>query len=82
MNFTAGLRYSDESKEAFQFFDFGFIPPIEQDLKQDADALTPRFALQYSHDDNTMFYHRAMRAFKSGGFTFNGFQANFDPEFV
>ena len=82
VNFTAGLRYSDESKEAFQFSDFGFMPPIEQDLSQDADALTPRFALEYFHDDDTMYYLSATRGFKSGGFTFNGFQANFDPEFV
>ncbi len=82
LSFTAGLRYSDESKDATQFSDFGFIPPIQQDLSQDANALTPRFALEYFQSNDTMLYLSATRGFKSGGFTFNGFQSHFDPEFV
>lgn len=82
LNITAGLRYSTEDKEAEQFSDFGFIPPLMQDLNEDSDALTPRFVIEYFAHDNAMIYASATRGFKSGGFTFNGFQSNFDPEFV
>lgn len=82
LNFTAGLRYSTEDKVADQFSDFGFIPPLNQSLSEDSDALTPRFAIEYFPHDNAMIYASATRGFKSGGFTFNGFQSNFDPEFV
>ena len=82
LNLTAGLRYSTEDKEGEQFSDFGFIPPLMQDLNEDSDALTPRFSIEYFPHDNAMFYASATRGFKSGGFTFNGFQSNFDPEFV
>ncbi len=82
LNVTAGLRYSTEDKEAEQFTDFGFIPPLMQPLSQDGDALTPRFAVEFTPNDNALLYASATRGFKSGGFTFNGFQGNFDPEFV
>ncbi len=82
LHLTAGLRYNTEDKKANQFTDFGFIPPLNQALKEDSNALTPRFALEYFSSDNTLMYVSATRGFKSGGFTFNGFQGNFDPEFV
>lgn len=82
LNFTAGLRYSTEDKSADQFSDFGFIPPLNQALNEESDAFTPRFVIEYFPHDNAMIYASATRGFKSGGFTFNGFQSNFDPEFV
>ncbi len=82
LNVTAGLRYSTEDKEADQFSDFGFMPPLMQGLNEDSDAFTPRFAVEYSPHDNALIYASATRGFKSGGFTFNGFQSNFAPEFV
>lgn len=81
-NFTFGLRYSVEDKDAEQFSDFGFIPPLQQSLDEDSDALTPRFAVEYFLDEDSLLYASVTRGFKSGGFTFNGFQSTFDPEFV
>ena len=79
---TLGLRYSDEDKDADQFTDFGFIPPLAQPLKENSDALTPKFGVEFFPREDVMLYASATRGFKSGGFTFNGFQSNFDPEFV
>ncbi|NKB44953.1 MAG: TonB-dependent receptor plug domain-containing protein, partial [Alphaproteobacteria bacterium] len=79
---TLGLCYSVEGKDAFQFTDFGFIPPIEQPLEENSDAITPRFALEFTPNEETLMYASVTRGFKSGGFTFNGFQGNFEPEFV
>lgn len=82
LSFTAGLRYSNEDKMAFQFSDFGFIPPLQQDLDEDSDAITPRFVIEFAANDDVLLYASVTRGFKSGGFTFNGFQSNFRPEFV
>ena len=86
LSFTLGLRYSDENKEADQFSDFAFgLPtsfPLRQDLKEDSNALTPRFAVEYFLSDETLLYASVTRGFKSGGFTFNNFQGTFDPEFI
>lgn len=79
---TVGLRYSSEEKEADQFSDFGFIPPLSQGLKEESDEFTPKFGASYFINDRAMLYASATRGFKSGGFTFNGFQSSFDPEFV
>ncbi|MFQ5609629.1 MAG: TonB-dependent receptor domain-containing protein, partial [Woeseiaceae bacterium] len=79
---TVGLRYNSEDKEATQFSDFGFMPPLNQNLNEDSDELTPKFGIEYYASDNVMLYASATRGFKSGGFTFNGFQSNFEPEFV
>lgn len=82
LSFTVGLRYSNEDKEASQFSDFGFMPPLMQDLNEDSDALTPRFAIEFFASEDVLLYASVTRGFKSGGFTFNGFQSNFRPEFV
>ena len=82
LSLTVGLRYNSEDKEASQFTDFGFIPPLNQDLNEDSDELTPKFGIEYFLSEETMIYASATRGFKSGGFTFNGFQSNFAPEFV
>ncbi len=81
---TMGLRWSTEDKEAFQFSDFDilFPAPFEQDLDESSNAFTPKFGFEYRPNSDLMLYASITRGFKSGGFTFNGFQSNFDPEFV
>lgn len=79
---TLGLRYNSEDKNATQFTDFGFIPPLNQDLNAESDEFTPKFGLEFYASDDVLWFASATRGFKSGGFTFNGFQPNFDPEFV
>lgn len=74
---TAGLRYTDESK-SFRVSDnrpIGDITdlttanliaqgiPVDQSNK----VWTPRFALQFKPNDETMFYASATRGFRSGG---------------
>ncbi len=80
---TVGLRYNSEDKEAQQFTHFiGLFPPFNQDLNENSDELTPKFGLEYIVNEDILVYANMTRGFKSGGFTFNGFQSNFDPEFV
>lgn len=97
LNLTAGGRYTLDKK------DFGLIvtdesggladnlnPATEEfdvQASDDWSAFTPRFALDYSFDENTLVYVSASRGFKSGGF--QGFapdaqsaKTSFDPEFV
>ncbi len=80
---TAGLRFNSEDKEAQQFTHFiGLFPPFNQDLNENSDEFTPKFGLEYFASDDVLLYANITRGFKSGGFTFNGFQSNFAPEFV
>ena len=82
LGLTLGLRYNSEEKEASQFTDFGFIPPLNQELNEDSDEWTPKLGIEFYANDDVMLFANVTRGFKSGGFTFNGFQSNFDPEFV
>ena len=67
---TAGLRYSDESKDATLNYLF---PLIGLDLNYDQslsfDALTPRLVVEYEPREDLIFYASATRGFKSGGFS-------------
>lgn len=96
-NLTVGGRYTHDRK------DFGLIVTDESggladnlnpatevfdiQASDDWSAFTPRFALDYSFDENVLVYASASRGFKSGGF--QGFapdarsaRISFDPEFV
>ncbi len=84
LSLTAGLRFNSEEKEAVQLSEFiGLGPPFPPaDLSTDSDELTPKFGIEYSVSDDVLWYATVTRGFKSGGFTFNGIQPSFDPEFV
>ena len=84
LSLTAGLRYNSEEKEATQLSEFiGLFPPFPLALlSTDSDELTPKFGIEYAIGDEVMWYATATRGFKSGGFTFNGIQPDFKPEFV
>jgi len=68
---TAGIRYSDESKDATlatPLFEGDTTFPV-QTGSGNFDAITPRFVLDYQLTDDVMFYASATRGFKSGGFS-------------
>ncbi len=94
LSFTAGIRYSDEEKEditsvgAVNDLDGLDSPnPVNQfgaprEAENSWDAWTPRFVLEFTPNDDMLFYASATRGFKSGGF--NAFDRNpaFNPEFI
>ncbi len=93
---TAGLRYTDESKD-FGITDngnsqarsrFGDAELLQAgiSLEQNKKILTPRFAVEYRHSDDLMVFASATRGFKSGGWNARGVPADqleaFAPETV
>lgn len=86
---TAGVRYTDESKDAVVSAvspQSGIVYVPATPLHDRWTAWTPRFALDGRVSDTVLLYASASRGFKSGGF--NGRPANpaslttFDPETV
>ena len=89
LGLTAGVRYTDEDKQASVFVrspitSIVYVP--RQTLSDRWRAWTPRFAIDYRLTDQALIYASASRGFKSGGF--NGRPSNvaslttFDPETV
>lgn len=89
---TAGLRYSDEQKDATLDFAFASAAApgplansvlVSYDQQADFNALTPRFVLDYQATDDTMLYASVTRGFKSGGFSLLDNPLNsFSEEFI
>ncbi|MCF6220701.1 MAG: TonB-dependent receptor [Robiginitomaculum sp.] len=88
-NITAGLRYTDESKEYFLDHSrvnagVAIIPPTT--LSDSWSALSPKLSLDYQAGENTLLYTSISRGFKSGGFngrpTTQGEVDSYNPEFV
>ena len=88
---TAGMRYSyDRRKHDFsQIIEdpMGTLGPpgtttLIQNETESWDALTPELTVSYSPKRNAMFYAKASRGFKAGGFNTTGFQPSFGPEFL
>jgi iron complex outermembrane receptor protein len=83
--FTAGLRYSDESKDATlatPLFEGDTTFPVQRQ-SGDFDAFTPRFVLDYQVNDSMSVYGSATRGFKSGGFSLLDNPINaFDEELI
>ena len=68
---TAGIRYSDESKDATlatPLFEGDTTSPV-QDAGDSFDAFTPRLVLEYQASDSVNLYGSITRGFKSGGFS-------------
>ncbi len=71
LNFTAGVRYTKDKKDATVFVDSPdskilYVPTTA--LSDSWKAFTPRFALDYQVAKNVLVYASAARGFKSGGF--------------
>ncbi len=85
LSFTAGLRYSRESKH-MDFYDIsGNEEPVIVAGDGSWDVWTPRVSLSWQVTEDNMLYAGASRGFKSGGL--NGRPSGdqiepFDPEFV
>jgi iron complex outermembrane receptor protein len=74
---TAGIRYSDETKEGKQrtiYVTFLDVPQLEPDTNSfihpdyDSQETTGRFNLTYNMSDEVMMYGNIARSYKSGGF--------------
>ena len=94
LTLTGGVRWTDETKDvaftANPNWPWGFgsadIAALGYPLEQNAKITTPRLALEYSVNDDLMFYASATRGFKSGGWNARGTNAAaievFGPEKV
>jgi len=89
LNVTAGLRYTDESKDYFLDHSrvnsgVAIIPPTT--VSDSWSSLSPKFSLDYQAGGNTLLYTSVSRGFKSGGFngrpTSQGAVDSYNPEFV
>ncbi len=89
VNFSAGLRYTDETKDYFlNHFRVNsgvpIIPPTS--LTDSWSSVSPKFSLDFQATDTMFLYASAARGFKSGGFngrpTSQGEVDSYDPEFV
>ncbi|MEM7612666.1 MAG: TonB-dependent receptor [Pseudomonadota bacterium] len=68
---TAGVRYSDESKDATlatPLFEGDTTFPVQRQ-DDSFDAITPRFVIEYRAADNINLHGSATRGFKSGGYS-------------
>lgn len=89
---TAGIRFTDEEKTIAYLDNTGgdlttaSMIAAGIPVKQSADVWTPRFALDYSFDDNISTFVSATRGFKSGGWNARGTTAAenlpFGPEMI
>jgi len=79
VEFGLGLRYSKDIKnfgisilpvesELGPFFIFGVTTDGFDNARQTSDALTPRFVVRYTPNDDWSLYASATRGYKSGGF--------------
>ncbi len=88
---TAGVRYSRD-KRSIDFnqtiADPGGVvgPPGTASLAQKDnetwDAITPEFVLEYTPHDDALYYAKASRGFKAGGYNTSAAQSSFDPEYL
>ena len=94
LTFTAGFRYTDEEKDfgvtdngnprSQSSFGNAELMALNIPLEQSTSVVTPRFAIEYRHNDDFMIYGSATRGFKSGGWNARGLGAGslipFSPE--
>lgn len=81
LNLTAGVRYSDETRESNGIFTlFGDIFPASG--KKTWNAVTPRFGVDYHIDEELMIYGSIARGFKSGLFNIGSLNPAINPEFL
>ena len=80
LKLTAGLRYSDETKEHVTIMNGVRLP--DSSGKASWDALTPKFTIGYDIGEDLFVYATASRGFKSGGFNSVSNSPVFDPEYL
>ncbi len=80
LKLTAGLRYSDETKDHVTIMNGVILP--DSSGKASWDAITPKFTIGYDIGENLFVYATASRGFKSGGFNSVSNSPVFDPEYL
>ncbi|MBL4801909.1 MAG: TonB-dependent receptor [Emcibacter sp.] len=81
LNLTAGIRYSDETRESVGTFEiFGDIIPSAE--KKSWNAVTPKFGIDYHINDEFMVFGSVARGFKSGLFNIGSLNPAINPEFL
>ena len=80
LKLTAGLRYSDETKEHVTIMNGVMLP--DSSGKASWDAFTPKFTVGYDLSEGLFVYATASRGFKSGGFNSVSNSPVFDPEYL
>ncbi len=80
LKLTAGLRYSDETKDHVTILNGVRLP--DSSGRASWDALTPKFTVGYDLGDDLFVYATASRGFKSGGFNSVSNSPVFDPEYL
>ncbi len=88
-NISAGVRYTDETKEYYRTTSTFYSSPLFNatfafDIEESWDDVSPMISADYQIADNMMIYASASRGFMSGGFNGRannpGEQAPYDPE--
>jgi iron complex outermembrane receptor protein len=83
---TLGVRYSYEEKEFKNQNQLTVAsnPASSFSVNEEADwdSISPKAALDYQLDLDTLIYASVSRGFKSGGFNLTSADAEFDPEYV
>ncbi len=89
MNFSAGLRYTDETKDYFLSHwrvNSGTTIIAPTNVSDSWDSFSPKFSLDFQATDETFLYASISHGFKSGGFngrpTTQGAVDSYDPENV
>ena len=80
LKLTAGLRYSDETKDHVTIMNGVRLPDSSGTASW--DALTPKFTIGYDIGEDLFVYATASRGFKSGGFNSVSNSPVFDPEYL
>jgi len=81
LRLTVGARFSHERKFAVQYLNAMEALGVQATNSKSWNAFTPKFSIDYSPNDDVMFYASATRGFKSGGFNESASDL-FDPEYI
>jgi iron complex outermembrane receptor protein len=82
LSFTAGVRYSNESKKNTETNAVNGTVTTFQNAKETWSAWTPKFVAKYAVTDDTMLYASYSKGFKSGGYNTLSIGAAWQPERV
>ncbi|ABQ70614.1 TonB-dependent receptor [Rhizorhabdus wittichii RW1] len=95
LSLTAGIRVSNERKQAFLVNGFSLtqpyianspttndtpLPPVTVQPRVSFNSTTPRLGIQYQVDPRTMVYASYSKGFKSGGYDVTTVAPAFEPE--
>jgi iron complex outermembrane recepter protein len=85
LHFTAGLRYTKDTKEVFRQLHSNFVPAAalcDVRSKKSWDAVTGTAGLDYKISDQTLAYAKVSRGYKAGGFNPGECSNSFNPETI